>query len=106
MKDSPTFQIGKGFWKELKGFLKKLKGGSKFILHYVVTKLDLIDSESKETDDKRNQHGTQGKTQSNRGAEVLQNQSTTGGEGKKDGAGNENLYKKMTGGGKFFIMLQ
>ena len=106
MKDSPTFQIGKGFWKELKGFLKKLKGGSKFILHYVVTKLDLIDSESQETDGERNQQGSESQSQSNRGAEVLQNQSTTGGEGKKDGAGNENLYKKMTGGGKFFIMLQ
>ena len=40
-----------------------------FFLHCIITKLDLIDSESKETDDKGNQHGSQGKSQSNRGAD-------------------------------------
>ena len=75
-------------------------------LFYAATQLKLIDSKSQETDGERNQQGSESQSQSNRGAEVLQNQSTTGGEGKKDGAGNENLYKKMTGGGKFFIRLQ
>ena len=75
-------------------------------LFYAATQLKLIDSKSQETDGERNQQGSEGQSQSNRGAEVLQNQSTTGGEGKEVGAGNENPYKKMTGGGKFFIMLQ
>ena len=62
---------------------------------------NLIDSESKETDDKRNQHGTQGKTQSNRGSEVLQTHRApqTGGERKGDGGdgdGEDEKRRKKT----------
>ena len=64
--------------------------------YYVVMKLDLIDSESKETDDKRNQHGSQGKSQSSRGIEVVQTHRApqTGGEGKEDGGDGDGEDEK------------
>ena len=56
----------------------------------------MIDSESKETDDKRNQHGSQGKSQSSRGTEVLQihRAPQTGGERKGDGGDGDGEDEK------------
>ena len=62
-------------------------------------KLDLIDSDSKETNSQKNQQGSECQSQSNRGAELQQTPSATGGERKEDGGdgdGEDEKRRKKT----------
>ena len=61
--------------------------------------LDLIDSVSKETNSQKNQQGSECQSQSNRGAELQQTPSATGGERKEDGGdgdGEDEKRRKKT----------